>query len=109
MPTATRVHGMHARRGTMLASLAEGMCLTDSLGLQSEQLIEILGLGAMVRSIVYLCAFIRICIVYHAALVSSFWALGSDIFYACASICLSHHLSCACTAESLTGRHRAPK
>lgn len=33
--------------GTMLTSLAEGMCLSDSLGLDNTQLIEILGLGAM--------------------------------------------------------------
>ncbi|KAG5175322.1 2-hydroxy-3-oxopropionate reductase [Tribonema minus] len=33
--------------GTMLASLAEGMSLSESLGLKSEDLIEILGLGAM--------------------------------------------------------------
>ncbi|CAM9194963.1 unnamed protein product [Discosporangium mesarthrocarpum] len=33
--------------GTMLASLAEGMCLADSLGLENNALVEILGLGAM--------------------------------------------------------------
>ena len=34
---------------TMMASLAEGMCLSEGLGLKNEDLFEVLGLGAMVR------------------------------------------------------------
>ncbi|CAM9471610.1 unnamed protein product [Pylaiella littoralis] len=41
---------------TMLASLAEGMCLSDSLGLNSEALIEILGQGAMASPMIALKA-----------------------------------------------------
>ncbi|CAM9766936.1 unnamed protein product [Ectocarpus sp. 6 AP-2014] len=39
---------------TMLASVAEGMCLGDSLGLSSDSLIEILGQGAMASPMVAL-------------------------------------------------------
>ncbi|CAM9443870.1 unnamed protein product, partial [Hapterophycus canaliculatus] len=39
---------------TMLASVAEGMCLSDSLGLGNEALIEILGQGAMASPMIAL-------------------------------------------------------
>ncbi|CAN0161484.1 unnamed protein product [Ascophyllum nodosum] len=39
---------------TMLASVAEGMCLSDSVGLSSDALIEILGQGAMASPMIAL-------------------------------------------------------